>query len=325
MNQLYNPFEQLDFAWDKCFFTGRKVNPDTDKISIIPEWIIKEYQLQDKSIPMLAGNSIKYAEIKMPCDPDVFEKYIKPLEDEIAQAFQSGYKTVHQLDPLRLFQWIGKFMYGMLYNDILFGMRQYAHHNREFTVSSYLVKKFSGLHQMLQSLMVPMDFEVTPWSLVVVPIESTKDIFNYKDETKNINFSLAMKDFGIVMCLQDAGKNLNYHSDLLNKINSKVLHPIQFEELWSRFLYSNYLLYPKPTFAINNIEGKVRVMEETPAEPTRFLPWEDKMFAQVLSNYWKPWGLEMADIYNFPNSLISYLIDEYTNEFIDREKINQPF
>lgn len=325
MISLYNPFEKFSFLPDECFLTGKKVNPEMDLISVIPQWIIERYQLQDKAIPMLAENAMKYAEIKLPCDPQIAEEFIHPMEAKIESAFQSGYAAVKDLPPLILFQWIGKFVYGMLYNDIVFGMKQYARKEKVFSLSPYLIKNFTAVHQMLQSLIFPMEFEVTPWSLIVAPIESTKDIFNYKDETKNVNFSLAMNDFGIIMCLQDGGRNIDYHRDLLEKIKSKTLHPIQFEELWSRFLYSNYLLKTKPEFDFTINEDKIIVADLKSEVPSEYDKWDDKMYAQVLANYWKPWGIALGDIYSFPNSPISFLIDEYTNEFIEKEKIEQPY
>ncbi len=97
-----------------------------------------------------------------------------------------------------------------------------------------------------------MEFEgVKPWSIEIVKLKYSKDIFNYKDEPTNLNFSLGMNGFGIVACLQDNGAVAQKEKNLLEKIDEKILHPIQFEELAARFLYSNYLLKNRGK---NNIE-----------------------------------------------------------------------
>jgi len=166
-----------------------------------------------------------------------------------------------------------------------------------------------------------------PWSIQVVKVNYSKDIFNYKDETKNLNFSLGMNGFGIVACLQDNGQNEIFQKDLLQKVGEKTLHSIQFEELWSRFLYSNYLLNTSTQYSYTKAGDEIWVASVPipgAEKQVSFKPWDEKMFAQVLANYWKPWGLTMGDIYDFPNSPISYLIDESTNQFIEPESIKMP-
>ena len=295
-----------------------------EQIPVFPEWIMKRYALHEKTMTMLAENVVKYADLKVPCAPDVMEK-ISLLENEIQIAFEAGYDEIIKIPELHLFQWMAKMMYGVLYNDIVHGIKQHIHKDKSFTLSPLLTKKFANLHLMLQSIITPMSFKkFTPWSINVVRVNYSQDIFNYKDETKNVNFSLGMNGFGIVACLQDNGENIKHHKDLLGKIGSKTLHPIQFEELWSRFLYSNYLLNTSTDYRYDT-SGEVVEVEVVALPEENKLPlfgkWDDKTFSQVLANYWKPWGLTTNDIYSFPNSPISYLVDEYTNEFIEPETI----
>ncbi|MEO6135610.1 MAG: hypothetical protein ABIP35_10685 [Ginsengibacter sp.] len=328
-SRLYNPFEKFSFTNEECFLTGKKVNPETEMISVFPEWIMERYSLSDQPFSMLGENKVLYSQLQIPCDSNVLENTINPLEEEIRKAFLEGFESVKKLDETRLFQWMGKLVYGILFRDIAYGVEMQKASGKEFKLSPYLVKKFMNLHNMLQSLVLPMEFkEKNPWSIAVVKVKYSKDIFNYKDETKNLNFSLAMNGFGIVACLQDNGENLIYQNDLLKKIGDTPLHPIQFEELWCRFMYSNYLLEANSQFAFDDDGNKIIVqsipIKEGDQNPV-FKKWDEKMYAQVLANYWKPWGLGMADIYNFPNSPISYLLDEYSNQLIGPDSIELQF
>jgi hypothetical protein len=318
---LYNPFGNFTFSENECFLSGQKIE-NILEISVFPEWIMNRYSLHEKTMTMLAENVVKYADIKVPCAPQVIEK-INILENDIQKAFEAGYDEVIKIPELNLFQWMAKIMYGILYNDIVHGIQANRSKDKEFKLSPLLTKKFANLHLMLQSMVLPMKFnQFTPWSITIVRVNYSQDIFNYKDETKNINFSLGMNGFGIVACLQDNGENKKHHQDLLNKIDSKTLHPIQFEELWSRFLYSNYLLNTSIDYKYD-VSGEMVEVELIPLNDNMplFGKWDDKTFSQVLANYWKPWGLTTRDIYSFPISPISYLEDEYTNEFIDPETI----
>lgn len=182
---------------------------------------------------------------------------------------------------------------------------------------------------MLQSLVVPMSFAgVKPWSISIVKVQYSKDVFNYRDEPTNMNFSLGMNGFGVVACLQDNGAVGQHQEKILNKILDKTLHPVQFEELCARFIYSNYLL---SSFAKHNIDVKESgvviesiPMKDEPGKPL-FAPWDDNMFAQVLADYWKPWGITKNDIYTPPDSPVSYLENEFNYEFIEPDSISLPY
>ncbi len=296
-------------------------------MTAFPEWIMERYSLHDKNLTMLAENIVKYASIKMPCAPPVIEK-MNALEVEIQAAFEAGYDAVKEIPEKKLFQWMAKLMYGVLYNDITHGINHLRGKDETFSLSPLLTKKFSNLHLMLQSMIRPMEYKnFTPWSISILKLNYSKDVFNYKDESKNINFSLGMNGFGIIACLQDNGENKKNHQDLLEKIGETTLHAIQFEEVCARFLYSNYLLNTSTDYSFDTSE-KVTIVESIPLpaenDAPLFRKWEDKTFSQVLANYWAPWGFTSQDIYSFPDSPVSYLIDDYTNAFIKPETITLP-
>ncbi|MDE0917694.1 MAG: hypothetical protein OSA04_05250, partial [Flavobacteriales bacterium] len=56
-----------------------------------------------------------------------------------------------------------------------------------------------------------------------------------------------------------------------------------------------------------------------------FDPWDDDMFAQVLSIYWKPWGIAKDTIVTFGNSPISYLENNDTYAIVEPESITLPY
>lgn len=60
-------------------------------------------------------------------------------------------------------------------------------------------------------------------------------------------------------------------------------------------------------------------------EKPLFRHWDDKMYGDVLATYWKPWGLGKNEIISFPDSPISYLINENNDELIKPEAISLPY
>ena len=325
VNKLYNPFEETDFSPKTCFLTGQKLNSEEELISVFPEWVLDRYSLRDKTFKMLEGSNLKYQDMKMPCSKSVIENAVNPLEEEIEKAFSAGYEAVKNVPELRLFQWMAKLMYGVLYQDMSIEQKKFAAKGEKFTLPEFFQERFGNLHSILQSLVCPMEFSGTKlWSISVFEIKISKDIFNYKDETTNLNFSLGMNDFGIVACLQDNGAVGINQKEITDKFSTKTLHPIQFEELCARFIYANYLLTAYAKYTIEYTEDKV-IIHSTPlvSPPNKLLfgLWDDDMFAQVLSLYWKPWGITKDEIITFGNSPVSYLENNYTYAVIEPESI----
>jgi hypothetical protein len=328
---LFNPFETLHFKNTTCFITGDDLQSPDEQISIFPDWILDRFSLRDQRFKMLDQvTSIHYGEIKLPCSEKA-KKALDELEMQIKEAFEGGFEEVIKIPKERLFLWMGKFIYGVLYNDIILEISRTRKrpNGKDFKLSPYLKQRFAKFHLMLQSLMVPMEFkDVKPWSIEIVKLKYSKDVFNYKDEPTNLNFSLGMNGFGIIACLQDNGAVAKKEKDILDKIGEKILHPIQFEELSARFLYSNYLLKKAARNSIEVDEEKVIIesfpQEENPDDPL-FAPWDDDMFAQVLAGYWEPWGFEKKSIITPPDSPISFLENDYTHEFVEPESIELPY
>ena len=331
--QLYNPFQKFDFSPQTCFLTGQNSDPtaigsEEEHISVFPQWILDRYSLRDKTFKMLDASSIQYRDMKIPCSSDVIKSAINPLENEIEKAFTAGYEAVIKVPEERLFQWMAKLIYGVLYNDISIEGRKSTIKGKEFILSQFLQERFKKLHLMLQSIVVPMDFKgAKPWSIRVFKIKYSKDLFHYKDEPNNLNFSLGMNGFGIVACLQDNGAVGINQQEMTDKFLNKILHPIQFEELCARFIYANYLLNHLAEYTIHSTDEKV-IVESIPltgtANQSLFDRWDDDMFAQVLTSYWKPWGITKDKIITFPDSPNSFLENNDTYAIVEPDSIKLP-
>ena len=327
--QLYNPFENVFLDNKTCFLTGVDLMQEDDTITVFPQWILNQYELNDKTFTMMDYvTSFLYKDLKLPCSLKVKQAFAN-LDMEIQTAFDKGYEAVKSLDTQKLFLWMGRMVYGVLYHDLILEKEKQEKKNIQLKISDNLKEKFSLFHLMLQSLVAPIQFsEHKPWSIAIVKLKYSKDIFNYRDDTIKLMFSLGMNGFGIVAALQDNGAVLQKEQEMLKKIGETVLHPIQFEELSARFIYTNYLLKYKPTYKIesnqnNFIIESFPIVEEDIDRAFNF--WDEKMFADVLADYWKPWGLQKKDIITFPNSPISYLENDYNYEFINPETIELPF
>ncbi|MBS1765506.1 MAG: hypothetical protein JSS90_11120 [Bacteroidetes bacterium] len=326
MEHHFNPFEPLSFKPDICFLTGENLEIK-QFVPVFPAWLVVRYGLQEAGITLLDGIRMKYVEMVLPASEQTV-RAIKKLDEVTQHAFEKGYDAVIKLPEEILFQWMARILYGVLYQDFVYVIRQHAQGGKSLEISALLKQRLKNLVLMMQSLVRPVEYKnFKPWSIQCYKVNISKDIFNYKDETQDLNFCLSMNDFGIVACLQDNGEVATYNKEVLQCVGNATLHPVQFEEMYGRFIYANYLLCKLPDYKISETDG-VLVFELPDVVLKRdkmFAPWQDEIFAQVLTNLWKPWGITMNMIYTFPNSPLSYLINERTDKFIPSEYIGLPY
>lgn len=309
---VHRPFEQFQFDDQICFLSGKKTQP-SDKLNVFPEWLLNDHKLRDKPFKLLDESIITYNDIQVTCSPDILPE-INELEITIRNAFRAGYQDVKELSQIELFQWISKLVYGIIYYEIRAGINNKALNVGLMDFSQSLLHKFGNLHLMLQSLIRPVVFEgVSPWTIVVFPVRNPDDTFIYRDETNTLTFSLRMKDFGILACLQDNNATYNEHREILQKAEGKTLHPIQFEELCGRFFYSAYLFNRLPQYTVLPTDEAIYI-EAMPLAGISSKPlfdmWQNKTYAQVLENFWKEWGFTRLEIGKDPENPMSFLTDE---------------
>ena len=311
--QIYSPFDNSNFSNRACFLTGQQLNTEEEKIQVFPQWLMSMYGLEDKPFKLLDESMATYKDIKLPCAAVVNETHLEPLEAEIAAAFNKGYDAIKELDELRLFQWAGKLLYGIIFNELQSGIRQQHAQGEEFNISQSIIHKFSHLHLMLQSINLPIVFEdFKPFSLFLFKVENNEQEFGYRDEINTLTFSLRIKDFGLIICLQDNGANKNYHREILEKINGRTLHPIQFEEFSGLVFYSAYLFNRLPEYNILPV-GEEIYIEAMPLRGISSKPlfdfWQNKTYGQVLESFWKNWGFLLLEIIKDPEHPMSFLFD----------------
>ncbi len=307
----YNPFKRFNFGNSTCFLTGEALSSEEEKIQVLPTWLMSRYGLEDKVIKLLDENYVGYKDLKLPCASAVNDQYLLSLEAEIEEAFNKGYEGVTKLEPLRLFQWAGKLLYGIIFNEIQAGIRQQHAQGEQFNISEGLIHKFGNLHLMLQTLNLPIIFDgFNPFSLFIFKVDNAENEFSYRDEINTLTFSLRIQDFGLIICLQDNGANKRYHAEMLEKIQQDVLHPAQFEEFCARVFYSAFLFNRLPEYEVMPVGGDIFIeampLRGTSSRPT-FDEWQNKTYGQVLENFWKRWGFVLLEIIKNVDHPMSFL------------------
>jgi hypothetical protein len=308
---IYNPFKNFDFKDKTCFLSGDSFTTQLTSKAIIPQWLLTMANLTGEEQIQLLDETIRsYQSLVLPVNETVFHEHIEPLEARIEAAFAKGYEGIATLAEQDLFNWIGKMMYGFLYVEMQGAIRLKQLSGDGMNMSQGLMHKFGNLHAMLQGIYRKVELEeFTPWSITVVPLANADTPFSFRDEINTLTFSLKFKNFGIIACLQDNGTNKRYHQPLLANIEGKKLSEQQFEEIAARFFYSAYLFNRLPEYNIMLVDAIIYI-DAMPLRGTMnkalFDVWAHKTYAQVLENFWKPWGHTLFEIIKDPNAPMSY-------------------
>lgn len=324
--QLYNPFKSFRFDNKTCFLSGQPLQSADEQIQVFPHWLMRKFDLEDKPFKLLDESICTYKQLQLPCATTVAER-IADMDSLVEKAFSTGYGAVKQLDNLLLFQWVARMVYGVVFNEIQAGIRQQKLSGEAMNFSEVLAHKFKNLHLMLQSLILPMQFDGRePFTVLVFEVNNAEQTFMYRDEINTLVYSLRMGDVGIIVCLQDNGANRIYHKEFVEKTEGQCLHPAQFEELCARFFYSAYLFNRLPEYTVLPTEEHIYV-EPMPLADMSMRPifdqWQVKTYGQVLENFWKPWGYTLFEIIKDPENPMSFLIDKEGNT-IQGSAVNLP-
>lgn len=316
---IYQPFKNFDFKYKTCFLSGNAFDAPIVETGVLPDWLLAVANYTgDEKIKLLDESVRAYNTLKVPCSTEVLENFIQPLEEKIAHAFSIGYEAVAKLPEVDLFNWIGKLMYSFIYIEMNAAIKQQQLSGDGMNMSQGLMHKFGHLNTMVQGIYRDVVYDdFCPWSIVVVPLAESDHYFSFRDEINTLTFSLKLKDFGIIACLQDNGTNKVYHAELLESIKGLALSEQQYEELCARFFYSAYLFNRLPEYTVMPVDGTV-YMEAMPLRGNQMKPlfdvWQHKTYAQVLENFWKPWGQTLFEIIKDPTAPLSFFEPPYLPE-----------
>lgn len=320
---LFNPFKDLIFDEQFCFLSGDLTN---EKMTVFPEWLLDHFKFGDERVEMMdKAKSYNYKDLKMPCSLRVKDAF-DALDAKVQAAYKNGFEGMAALDQELLFQWTGRMVYGLLYYEMSYESNRLLKRGENFELSASLRERFGHFHLMLQSLIEPISFVgKKPWSIVVFPLKYSADIFSFRDDAINLMFSFGVNGFGFIACLQDNGVLEEKHKEVLDKMEGHILHPVQFEELYARFHYSDYIMQFTPEYKIENQDHGIAIEVDTTTKPPLYGFWDEDIFAQLLSNYWQVYGIEREDILIPQKPPLSFLENPYTKEFVDPETIGLPF
>jgi hypothetical protein len=260
--------------------------------------------------------SIPYRLLTIPCCKTCNNINLSSLETDIKAAFDGGLAEFRKLDELRVYQWLCKIFYGILFKELSL---YYDRRNPSLgtIMTPEFLERHRNLHAFMQSVRMPFQFPAEkPWSIFIVETMTdpiTELNFTYHDNVVGLTFSIRMGNIGVIASLEDAGAQKMYHEDYFEKLNGIELHPIQFDELAAKVAYKAMLLNRVPKYMNILPEkegGEVYVVAlniHGYSTASVFDEWDQRVYAKMLASYWAGYGLELSDIFKEPGMVLTLI------------------
>lgn len=245
-----------DIAKDGCcFICGAKPSEkDFNDEHVIPNWILKKFKLQNKSIKLPNKSNIQYSQYKVPCCSECNSFLGDNIEKTMSKVVSKGYDSF--LDFLKndgywlVFKWLSLIFVKVHLKDKFFRLNLDSR-EPDYKISElYDWESLHHIHCIARSLYTNclIDKEVFS-SFFVFQVENDNELeqFDYGDIYHGKGILIRLGEICILAVLNDSGGAATLYEDELKKINGK-LSQLQYREILAHLSYININLKNRPKY-----------------------------------------------------------------------------
>jgi hypothetical protein len=322
-NPIYNPFDEMDFHFGKCFITGEKTSKDEIRSVFFP-WMMERFGINHKRLSFLSDDQMEYQNFKLPISDAALDLGWNDILKHAEDLLQAGSASIPFIQESKLHAYLGQLWYGVLYHEYFLAKNKLNDRNQQL-FDDRVINRVQMLHYVLQSHLGKLKIEgFTPYSIFLFKVHDVKGSngFDFRTGLNAFTMSLRVGDLGIIVALLDNAVQKKFYSDYFKMFQSETLHPIQFDELYSMVTYKSFLMNNLYEYGISypselNPETVIGMrIPENLAETPVFQGWDESVYAQVLLSNMKPYGMEMKDLFHPDHGTATFLEDGQGNVLV---------
>ena len=223
----------------RCFLCGAAVGAgQRSREHVFPEWMQHEFSLWNQKLTLLNHTTIPYRQLVITCCKICNNEILSQLEDEVKSAFIEGADAVRQLDPERLFLWLAKFYYGLLFRDLTLAVER-SDPSLGMIMDQDTLREVGLHHLLLRRLKGQVSWNEFPASIFVFEALTSRNNsrnFDYSDSLEQPFLTMRCGSTYLVAFLQDFGAVSKLDVDRWSQLvaaRSLKLHPLQCLEGYS--------------------------------------------------------------------------------------------
>jgi hypothetical protein len=254
---------------DCCFICGASPkDKNFNDEHIIPDWILRRFNLYDEYITLPNGTKFKYGRYTVPCCQDcnteLGETYEKPISSLLGKSYKEVVAEI-QKDPSiskLIFRWLSLiFLKTHLKDKSLLAERD-KRINKGFLADLYYWEDMHHIHCITRShhTNAPIENDVYG-STFILPAMAIDRFggFDYIDSQTGKTVMIQIGEIALIATLNDSCAGSTIFTENLKKITG-ALSPFQLREIVAHLNFINLSLEERPVYKsmINSKEYKIK-------------------------------------------------------------------
>jgi hypothetical protein len=238
-----------------CFICG--ANPREKKFNdehILPEWLLRRYNLFAKSITLANGSTVRYDRYTVPCCAECNSLMGEVVEKPISEVVQGGLDSLNDFivsgNLLKIFVWMGLIHLKTHLKDRALRVHLDARKGTDKIADEYEWEHLHHVHSLLRCFYTNCCVEQEAiGSFLTIPVgaQGSRDRFDFSDLYVAQTMLLRLDDMGMLAVFNDSGGAMNYFWQKLEKISGPV-SKLQLREIMVELAFLNLHLKERPTF-----------------------------------------------------------------------------
>lgn len=260
---------------DCCFICGltRGAKPFNDE-HVIPQWILKRYDLYNRQIVLPNGTPLKYHLNTIPCCSECNSKLGKAFEVPMSKATAGGLAGVNKFlksgGYWTCFVWLNLLFFKQHHKDRLLReeLDKRKQETRSIAECRYEPHHFHHIHSLIRSGYTGSVLNKgLLGSMFILPAFDNNpgiELFDYKDYYLSQSVMVRLGDVAIIGLLCDS---CGVMSTIGNEVIKKVAGPlsdIQLREIFAYVSYADVRLENRPSFYTQFVDGKFHLSADVP-------------------------------------------------------------
>lgn len=252
-----------------CFICGAQ--PDSKTFNdehIIPDWLLRKFNLFDRTITLPNGNANRYDRYKVPCCQDCNSLMGEQIEERISKVVNAGPEAVRnhiaKQRSLEFFVWMGLIFLKTHLKDRDLRINLDLRKEDKKIADAYDWETLHHIHSVVRCFVNGAVIEKEVFGSLgafAAKSQGTDDQFDYGDLYSAQTMLLRMGDVVIVATFNDACGAINGAMPRLDRIEGP-LSEIQAREVLVDFAFMNLHIKDRPRFYTECDMQKERVTEK---------------------------------------------------------------
>jgi len=238
-----------------CFICGREYSePDFNDEHILPDWILRKYNLHSKMISLSNKSSRLYGTYKIPCCRNCNSQMSDEFETPISQVVAGGYtavsKYIIQGGYWHIFKWLNLIFLKTHLKDKAFFYNLDTRKGNEKLSDFFSWEELHHIHCVARSFYTGTELDNKVFgSFFYFPVKDVVDTeaFDYRDLTIHQTILLRLGNVAFIAVLNDACAAWTVFQDFLPKFTGP-LSILQLREVMARVASINSRLRERPSF-----------------------------------------------------------------------------